>query len=190
MDFIIQKQVHSNIVNKVEKDTPLWGFGDGMITAEKNLGLVAYGTDCAIIAFWDDKKIGICHAGWRGLVDGIVDSMVSNFSNGNCHIAPFLHQFEIQKDDCYEKIQSRFGGLYIKEERGEVIFDFRKAVIDTVSAIPFTLDERSTRDHPELGSWRRDRISGDGTQNRLVIYRTETGVHTKLFYPKQNLCLF
>lgn len=190
MDFIIQKQIHSNIVNKVAKDTPSWDFGDGMITNEKDLGLVAYGADCAIIAFLDNEKIGICHAGWRGLVSGIVDNMVSHFPNGNCHIAPFLHQFEIQKDDCYEKIQSRFGDRYLDEAQGKVIFHFKKAIVDSVSQIPLALDDRSTIDNSDLGSWRRDKKTGDGTQNRLVIYRTETGIQTKLFYPKESVWSF
>lgn len=168
-------------------NTPPWGFGDGMITKERNLGLVAYGADCATIAFWDNEKIGICHAGWRGLVNGIVDGMISNFQNGNCHIGPFLHNFEIQKDNCYEKIRSRFGGLYLIEDKGSIIFNFRKAIIDSVSSIPFVLDDRSTIDHLKLGSWRRDKRAGEGTQNRLVVFRTETGAQTKLLYPGESI---
>ncbi len=161
-----------------------------MITVDKELGLVAYGADCAIIAFWDNEKIGICHAGWRGLITGIVDGMVSNFPNGNCYIAPFLHQFEIQKDNCYEKIQSRLGDSYFKEDQGNIIFDFRKAIIDNVNPIPFTLDDRSTTNDPRLGSWRRDKKTGNGTQNRLVIFRTKTDIQTKLFYPKESVASF
>lgn len=72
MKILIQKEIHSSIINRVDHTTPLWQQGDGMITTESDIGLVAYGADCGIIAFWDDYKIGICHAGWRGYTQDIL----------------------------------------------------------------------------------------------------------------------
>jgi copper oxidase (laccase) domain-containing protein len=171
MKRIIQKQCHSQTINFVDFNTPLWVLGDGMITTEKDLGLIVYGSDCSIITFWDDYKIGACHAGWRGLVEGIIDEMVKNFQGGKCHIGPLLDSFEIQKDECFDKILSKYGDKYFKNFDNKIFFNFKDAVIDTIKSIPYSLDGRNTFEHQELSSWRRDKRRGDGTQNRLVIWR-------------------
>ena len=45
------------------------------------------------------KRFGIVHAGWRGLVRGILEEMQSIFSEGpvSIRIGPLLPVFEIQK---------------------------------------------------------------------------------------------
>jgi copper oxidase (laccase) domain-containing protein len=184
MNCIIQKQCHSSIINRVSIETPPWEFADGMITYEKNLALIVYGADCSILVFWDHEKIGACHAGWRGLASGIIDSMVKQFPNGKCYVGPLLHTFEIQKDDCYRNIFAVYGEKYFYKDEGRIIFEFRNAVLDRVKPLSSIVDSRNTMNHSELASWRRDQKRGDGTQNRLTIWRTlDDEVHVKFFYP-------
>lgn len=184
MNCIIQKQCHSSVINIVNKDTAPWALADGMITYEKDLALIVYGADCSIIVFWDDVKIGACHAGWRGLTGGIIDSMVKQFPNGKCYVGPVLHTFEIQKDDCYKNIFSIYGEDYFNNQKESIIFDFRQAVLDRIKTLPKAIDHRNTTNHLELASWRRDKRKGDGTQNRLTIWRgSDNEVHVKFFYP-------
>ncbi len=188
MKLLIQKQVHSTIINNVNLNTQKWQNGDGMITSEKNLGLISYGSDCAMVAFWNKTQIGICHAGWRGLVGGLLDAMAKMFTQGECFVGPLLHRFEIQEDDCYRMIYSAYGDRYFSTEAGKIIFHFQSAVMERLSGVSPSFDARNTFDHPELASWRRDRRRGDGTQNRLVVWRSDDGlVKTKLFYPAENV---
>ena len=74
------KQVHSKkaiILKKLDK------FGenivaDGIVTKIKNVGLCILTADCAPILFLDKKNfiVGACHAGWRGALDGIINSTI------------------------------------------------------------------------------------------------------------------
>lgn len=188
MDCIIQKQCHSSIINRVTKETLPWALADGMITTEKNLALIVYGADCSIMVFWDDEKIGACHAGWRGLTSGIIDSMVKQFPQGKCYVGPMIHTFEIQKDECYKNISAIYGEKYFYDDESNIIFNFKKAVLNRIKTLSKVIDDRNTMTHVELASWRRDKRRGDGTQNRLTIWRSsDNEVHIKLFYPGEGV---
>lgn len=69
-------QTHSTIVNRAEagsRGTP----GDGLWTDEPDVPMVALGADCVLMALvrtnGDKPGLAVLHAGWRGLVDGIVE---------------------------------------------------------------------------------------------------------------------
>lgn len=51
---------------------------DGLVTNIAGLALVIFGADCVPIFFADTVKrvIGVCHAGWRGTVNGIGAKMI------------------------------------------------------------------------------------------------------------------
>ena len=55
---------------------------DGLVTNEKNIFLSATGADCFIVYFYDpaNKAIGIAHAGWRGLLAGVVKNTLHAMS--------------------------------------------------------------------------------------------------------------
>lgn len=54
---------------------------DGLITNNEGVFLSATGADCFIIYFFDPQHqaVGIGHAGWRGILGGIVANTVSSF---------------------------------------------------------------------------------------------------------------
>jgi YfiH family protein len=68
-------QTHSTIVNRAQagsRDIP----GDGLWTDEPGVPMVALGADCVLIALarvnGGKPALAVLHAGWRGLMDGIV----------------------------------------------------------------------------------------------------------------------
>lgn len=189
MKCIIQKQYHGSLINIVDKTTSLWIPGDGMITFEKDLALITYGSDCSIIVFWDQEKIGVCHAGWKGLTEGLIDEMVEEFKEGQCYVGPLLNSFEIRPDDCYEKIVSFLGEKYFNYSNDKIFFNFKEAVIDRLKSIPFGLDGRDTFSTRDLASWRRDKKRGNGTQNRIAVWRDSksNSVYYKLFLPGESV---
>ena len=67
------------------------------------------------------------------------------------------------------------------------MFHFKQAIEHELQELKAVYDSRCTFDHVELGSWRRDQIVGNGTQNRLVIWRTEGEVYTKVFHPSESV---
>ncbi|WP_455544208.1 peptidoglycan editing factor PgeF [Intestinibacter sp.] len=63
------KQIHSNIVNKVDRQNIGQIIdGDAIITNEKNVPLLILTADCVPVILVDtvNKAVGLVHAGWRG----------------------------------------------------------------------------------------------------------------------------
>jgi len=81
------KQIHSNIVNKVDKDNIGQIIdGDAIITNEKNVPLLILTADCVPVVLADkvNKAVGLVHAGWRGTYGKIcsetLQSMKENYN--------------------------------------------------------------------------------------------------------------
>ena len=81
------KQIHSNIVNKIDK-TNIGQIidGDAIITNEKNVPLLILTADCVPVVLVDkvNKAVGLVHAGWRGTYGKIcsetLQSMKENYN--------------------------------------------------------------------------------------------------------------
>ena len=81
------KQIHSNIVNKIDK-TNIGQIidGDAIITNEKNVPLVILTADCVpvILVDTENKAVGLAHAGGRGTYGKICEetlkSMQENYN--------------------------------------------------------------------------------------------------------------
>jgi hypothetical protein len=73
-------QVHGCDVLTVT-DPPVEGRGvpaaDAVVTSTTGLPLVVLTADCAPIALADDEAVGVVHAGWRGLLAGVVPAAVA-----------------------------------------------------------------------------------------------------------------
>ena len=70
-------QTHSTIVNRAQAGSR--GIpGDALWTDEPGVPIVTLGADCVLIALartnGDAPALAVLHAGWRGLVDGIVEA--------------------------------------------------------------------------------------------------------------------
>lgn len=76
--LITLRQIHSDIIHRVDSipDEPL--FGDGMITATPGLLLAIQTADCLPVILVDTKRraAGVFHAGWRGTAQRIVEKGV------------------------------------------------------------------------------------------------------------------
>ena len=57
---------------------------DALITREADLALVALSADCVpiVIAALDGSAVAVCHAGWKGLVAGVVEATVAALGPG------------------------------------------------------------------------------------------------------------
>ncbi len=111
------QQIHSTHVYTLDgNSTEDFQKGDGLVTRETNIALSVLGADCAPLLFADNKAgiVGAAHAGWRGAVTGMVESMVSSMlelgaTRENIHacIGPTIHQesYEV-RDDFIQQLQS------------------------------------------------------------------------------------
>ena len=73
----IPEQVHSSNVNIIYKPG-IYNNTDGLITTIPNILLCLQVADCVPIYLYAVRSriIGLVHAGWRGIVDGIVQSSI------------------------------------------------------------------------------------------------------------------
>jgi YfiH family protein len=69
------RQVHGTDV--VEADPRTVAEADGQVTAEHGVAAMALTADCLPIALVAPEGVGMLHAGWRGLADGVIASGVA-----------------------------------------------------------------------------------------------------------------
>ena len=79
--IIMLNQIHSSNIITIDHNKDNYDFhkADGMVTNLSGLGLSILGADCAPILFYDNisQTIGVCHAGWRGTINDIVEITIS-----------------------------------------------------------------------------------------------------------------
>jgi polyphenol oxidase len=70
-------QTHSTVVNRAQagsRGVP----GDGLWTDEAGIPMLALGADCVLMAMartnGPEPALAVIHAGWRGLIDGVVET--------------------------------------------------------------------------------------------------------------------
>ena len=157
---IIEKLPHGPNIITIVMGTEDTTDCDALITESGAFPLGIKTADCAPICFTDGKKIGIAHIGWRGLCDGLVEKMLGNFDAKmlSVYVAPFLHSFEIKKDECYDRITQKFGERFITNEEGKLTFHFKKA-ISSLLPPQAEYDPRGTGTDFAFPSYRRDKTS-------------------------------
>ncbi len=90
---VMTNQVHGTSVRRVEAPDDAgrfiaartgWAEGDGLATTAAGTPLMVLGADCLPILLWrtDGTGVAAVHAGWRGLIDGVVRSGVTALDDG------------------------------------------------------------------------------------------------------------
>jgi len=80
--LVSSRQVHGDKVYVIDRHPPedleVQGY-DALITNQKGIGLMIQQADCQAVLLVDAKRLlaGICHAGWRGSVQGIIGKTVT-----------------------------------------------------------------------------------------------------------------
>lgn len=79
-------QVHGAAVVEVADGTGVGSDADAMVTGRPGVALAVQTADCAPVALVDARsgRIGVVHAGWRGLLAGVLDSAVASLES-RCH---------------------------------------------------------------------------------------------------------
>jgi len=130
-------QIHSKHVHhiKTRKDSD-FPDGDALVSTQKGIALSVLGADCTPILFASKKGeiIAAAHAGWRGAVNGIVESVVQKMlqlgtkrENIVACIGPTIHQtaYEVQDDFINEltTLSDFKVGEFLLQKDGGTFFD-------------------------------------------------------------------
>jgi polyphenol oxidase len=114
-------QVHSARVHRARpgaRGEP----GDGLWTSESDLPVLAMSADCLPIALarmtGDKPAVAVIHVGWRGLLDGIIDSAVETLGTDTlaAAIGPAIGPccYDV-RDDVADPFRARFGKTIVAD---------------------------------------------------------------------------
>jgi YfiH family protein len=114
-------QFHSTLVHRARAGSR-GERGDGLWTEERDLPILAMSADCLPVALARTNgrapAVAVVHVGWRGLLDGILESAVDALGGGelSAAIGPGIGPccYEV-RDDVAEPFRSRFGSDIVEE---------------------------------------------------------------------------
>ncbi|RUM82087.1 MAG: peptidoglycan editing factor PgeF [Candidatus Thioglobus sp.] len=85
------EQIHSNICLQVPSDVCV---GDAVVTQDKGVVCAVMTADCLPIFASDTlaTQVGVAHAGWKGIVNGVIESFIDSFESKNLlvHFGPAI----------------------------------------------------------------------------------------------------
>lgn len=152
-------QVHGSIVRTATGPGDQ-GEGDALVTDDPGLPIAVRTADCVGVVAHGDQRVGVAHAGWRGLAGGVLHEFVDVMgTDARYYVGPSIGPC------CYEvgpEVADRFPDHLATTNSGARSVDLRtatRAVLDVVEWI----DERCTLCGPGLPSHRRD-----GTRQRIA----------------------
>ncbi len=74
-EWATARQVHGATVFDVSRPGPS-GSGDGLVTGTQDLPLAVFTADCGGVVLEARRGVAVAHAGWRGVVAGVVAEAV------------------------------------------------------------------------------------------------------------------
>lgn len=162
--------IHSNNVKKVSPgDLTNIPDTDALVTKDKKCFISITVADCLPVFFYESEKkiIGIAHAGWRGLLGGVIENTMDEiFSLGgsgkNLHVVfgPAINQCHFQiKDDILDNFKKYSN--FIESDEGKYFVDLKgiaKNKIVSKGVFKNNVEDLSscTYEDKNLFSFRRD----------------------------------
>jgi YfiH family protein len=164
-------QTHSSIcVNAASIKTTI----DADASYSSKVGVVCgiMTADClpVFVSRKDGTMVGIAHAGWRGLVSGVIDNLVSSFNaeGGDLavHLGPAISKnfFEVGEEvkDLYLSKNIEFKrSFYIKNKKNYLdLYDAARVILEGFQINSISGGDRCTfQESSDFFSYRRDGIS-------------------------------
>ena len=161
-------QTHSNITFDADS---ISSIVDADASYSKKLGTVCgvLTADClpVFVCNKEGTAVGIAHAGWRGLVDGVIESLIESFNcNGEdliVHLGPAISQlsFEVggdiksqylSKNESFERCFTCLNDKYYLD-----LYDAARVVLKSLGIESISGGDRCTYNEPDqFFSYRRD----------------------------------
>lgn len=159
--LVLARQVHGNDVIEVDPGcSGVVGSADGIVAREPGPVLGILTADCAPVLVEGEAGVAVLHAGWRGLVAGIIERGVEQVGAVRAAwVGPSIHAC------CYEvgtEVVEAF------ERRGLPVHDGRhvdpaaaaKFALERAGAVNIAVAEDCTYCSDRYFSYRRDRVTG------------------------------
>ncbi len=135
------------------------GEADALVTTTPGVAVGVATADCVPLVIEGAGFAAVVHAGWRGIVAGVVEATLDRISSlgltaERAAIGPAIGPC------CYEvgpEVAERFPGHTGATTRGRVSVDLPGAVAATLGSLVTWRSDRCTFTDPGLNSYRRDR---------------------------------
>lgn len=143
---------------------------DGLVTAERGIGLVVLVADCVPLVLRDETNqvVGAVHVGRRGLADGIAGNAVAEMrALGASSIVATLGPsicagcYEVPSD-LRDEVERSAPGSWAVTRAGTPSIDLAAGLTAQLAALDVVsdVDARCTAEDPDLFSYRRDGLTG------------------------------
>jgi YfiH family protein len=166
-------QIHSSetVILDSIPDAPI--KADGVVTKTSGIAIAAQSADCGPLLL-EDREAGIvaaCHAGWRGALDGVVESTVATM----CEIGASPSNISAVLGPC------------ISQQNYEVGFEFRANFVDMSDdyAVFFEAGEKGVP-HFDLPGFILSRLEMCGIENRHWIGHCTYADEDRYFSYRRN----
>lgn len=178
--WTLVRQVHANTVVEIDHPEGVIDVeADALVTAARDVPIAMLGADCALVGFASDTGlIGVAHAGWRGLLSGVIGETVAHMrAKGagtiSAVIGPAIGA------ECYsfsevdlKPLVERFGpSLHVRGSDGSHALDLVEGVARALEESDVSSVQRlggCTVCDPRFFSWRAHR---DERRHAVVVWR-------------------
>jgi YfiH family protein len=168
-------QTHSTVVNRAEAGSR-GAPGDGLWTEVPGIPMLALGADCALIAMartnGSEPALAVLHAGWKGLLAGIVESAANILGPGFAAVVgPTIGPccYEVG-EEVARPFQARFGDEIVTDRKLDLWTAAEHAALDAGASTVERLD-LCTRCNADLFFSERRTGRPRGTQGVLGLVR-------------------
>ena len=171
----LNRQKHTTLVHRAhrgKKGEP----GDGLWTDDPGLPILAMGADCLTIALvrvnGDRPMLAVLHAGWRGLLEGIVGEAVGKLGGRvAAAVGPAIGPccYEV-REDVAEPFAARFGSGVFADGKLDLWSSAEQALRDAGASSVERLD-LCTSCNPDLFFSERRMGRPRGTQGVIAVIR-------------------
>jgi purine-nucleoside/S-methyl-5'-thioadenosine phosphorylase / adenosine deaminase len=168
-------QTHSTVVNRAEAGSR-GAPGDALWTNEPGIPMLALGADCALIAMartnGSQPALAVLHAGWKGLLAGIVESAANILGPGFAAVVgPTIGPccYEVG-EEVASPFRARFGDEIVTDRKLDLWTAAEQAALDAGASAVERLD-LCTRCNADLFFSERRTGRPRGTQGVLGLVR-------------------
>lgn len=151
-DPFLVKQYHSNLVVSADTGESNTMEADASYTFERNNPLAILTADCIPILIYSKDGVAAIHAGWRGLVSGVIENTVarvsSNTSEVSAWIGPCIRRDSfLVREDFFHNLESLgyrkdYIASFASQVNGEQwSFDLVAMAIDKLVSIGFSKEK-------------------------------------------------
>jgi polyphenol oxidase len=153
-----------------------WPDGDALVTDEPGRPVIAHGADCltAALVAPGGERLAVAHAGWRGLVAGVLEAAAGRVGPGfAAALGPGAGVCcYAVGDDVAGQLRARFGDDVAVDGHADLALCARRALEHAGAAAVATSGSCTICDEERFHSHRRD---GAGSGRQAVIAYLEDG---------------